>query len=122
MDYYHFMHRGYKKSVWTALIVSVAITTLVAMIGRSAVNIKGALALNEPTIVTVMTLVEPAIATGSTIASIDFLRKTEPSIAGEKPSFDYQVSTSNDDYYLVQLRWNGMDALWTIKNMEKMHR
>jgi hypothetical protein len=61
--------------VLIAVILSAMVVMFAAILGRGALNLKGALLVDEPTDVTVIAVIEPKLSDGVAISDIDFLRK-----------------------------------------------
>ena len=130
MDIEHITHRGYRLSLIIAVVLSAMVVTLASLVGRGALNLRGALVLNEPRDTTVIALVEPKLATTEKISEIDFLRK-EPVLVTEKPStsdgdpksfqYSYNVRTSDGSDYLVQLIFDNDSQEWVTRTFERLH-
>lgn len=121
MDLEHFTHRGYRTSVAVAVILSMLIVLMAAFLGRRVVNLKGSLIVAEPNDITVISLVEPKLNTGSTITNIRFLRKEEVTSVSDKPRYAYLVHTSDDENRHVQIGWNDDLMQWSIVTSEALH-
>lgn len=119
MDIEKLSHTGYRTSVMIAIVLSCIVVTLAALLGRSTLNLKGGLLLDEPTDVTVIAAVEPTLQNGVAIRSIEFLR-TKDTEKG-KPYYDYQVATSDGMHYLVRLGFNDEQGQWGLLYLEKLH-
>lgn len=120
MDIEKMTHSGYKLSVVVAVVLSSMIVTLTAFLGRGALNLKGALLLDEPTDVTVIATVEPTLPDDISIRDIDFLRK-EKRGEEEKPYYAYQVRTSDNEYHLVKIGYDESAHQWVLMNYESLH-
>lgn len=120
MDLERITHTGYKHSVVIAIVLSAMVVTLTAMLGRGALNLKGALLLDEPSDVTVIAAVEPRLDSDISIKGIDFLRK-EKRGEDEKPFYAYQVQTSDEEYHLVKLGFDTEEKMWVLVTYESLH-
>lgn len=120
MDIEHFKHRHFKPSLIVALILSIIVVIGAALLGRSTLNIKGALLLSEPRDITVIVLVEPKLPEDIHITSITFLRKEDTS-PGEKSEYTYHVQTSDESDYFARLKFDTASAQWTLARFEKLH-
>lgn len=118
MDIEHMTHTGYRTSILIAVILSCLIVVLSAALGRGTLNLKGSLLLDEPTDVTVIAVVEPRLDDGVTISDIVFLRKQDA--GAEKPTYDYQVETSDGGIYLVRLSQDPSITGWSLQNFERL--
>ncbi len=113
-------HSGYKLSVVIAIVLSLMVVTLAAVLGRGALNLKGSLLLDEPTDVTVIAAMAPKLEEQNIgIRGIDFLRR-EKRGENEKPYFAYQVKTSDDAYHLVKLGFDEEERKWVIVTYESL--
>jgi hypothetical protein len=120
MDIEKLTHSGYKVSVLTAVVLSALVVTLAALLGRGALNLKGALILDEPTDVTVIATVEPKLDKEIGIRGIDFLRKEQRG-ENEKPYYAYQVKTSDEEYHLVKIGYDSEEKKWVLVTFESLH-
>lgn len=120
MDMERLTHSGYKLSVVIAVVLSAMVVTLTALLGRGALNLKGALLLDEPSDVTVIATVEPKLSEDVGIRNIDFLRK-ENRGEDEKPFYAYQVKTSDEKYYLVKIGFDDTEKKWALVTFESLH-
>lgn len=120
MDIERLTHSGYKLSVFIAVVLSAMVVTLTALLGRGALNLKGALLLDEPSDVTVIAAVEPKLTEDISIRDIDFLRK-EKRGENEKPFYSYQVKTSDEKYHLVKLGYDEEEKKWSLVTYESLH-
>lgn len=120
MDIERLTHRGYRMSVIVAVVLSAMVVTFAALLGRGTLNLKGALALDEPTDVTVIALVEPKLMENVKISEINFLRK-EKRDGDDRPSYAYQVQTSDSNNYLVRIGFDITSATWTLTQFEYLH-
>ena len=119
MDIEKLTHTGYRTSVIIAVILSCMVVTFAALLGRGTLNLKGALLLDEPSPVTVIATVERRLDKGMTISDIHFLRTQDSH--GQKPYYDYQVTTSDKTQYLVRLAFHEETKMWTILHFESLH-
>jgi hypothetical protein len=120
MDIEKMTHTGYRLSVLIAVILSAMVVMFAAILGRGALNLKGALLVDEPTDVTVIAVVEPKLSDGVAISGIDFLRK-EKRGENEKPFYAYQVKTSDEAYYLVKIGYDEDEEQWALMVYESLH-
>lgn len=120
MDIERLTHSGYKLSVAIAIILSMMLVTLAALLGRGALNLQGSILLDKPSDVTVIATVEPKLAENISISDIDFLRE-EKRDGEEKPYYAYQVKTSDNAYYLVKLGFDEEMKRWTLIIFESLH-
>lgn len=122
MDIEHWSHKGHTVSVIIAVVLSGLLVTVAALVGRGAINIKGALLEADPTDVTVIAAVEPKLDSGVTIQGIEFLRKEDVSaVISTKPYYAYLVKTSDNVQHLVRLAWDTETKAWTLLTYEKLH-
>jgi len=119
MDLEKITHSGYRISVVTAIVLSCMVVTLASLLGRSALNLRGSLVLDEPTDVTVIALVEPQLDEDTSITSINFLRK-EDVTASEKPFYAYHVLLSDGENYLVRIGFDAEEERWVLMNYEHL--
>lgn len=116
-------HTGYKHSVAIALVLSAMVVTLTALLGRGALNLKGALLEDndgKPSDVAVIVLLEQTLADGVVISEIIPLRE-EKRGKNERPYYAYQVKTSDEEYRLVKLGFNSEEKKWTLVTNESLH-
>lgn len=117
MDIERYTHSGYRLSVLISIVLSGLVVTLVAFLGRGALNLKGELlgdGTGKPTDATVIVLVLPKLAEDVTIIGIDFLRE-------EKKSYAYQVKTSDGSFYLVKIGFDDEQKKWALTEYELLH-
>ena len=119
MDLEKITHSGYRISVVTAIVLSCMVVTLASLLGRSALNLRGSLVLDEPTDVTVIAQVEPQLDEDTSITSINFLRK-EDVTASEKPFYAYHVLLSDGENYLVRIGFDAEEERWVLMNYEHL--
>lgn len=119
MDLEKLTHSGYRVSVVTAIVLSCMVVTLASLLGRSALNLRGALVLDEPTDVTIIALVEPRLEEDTSIAGINFLRK-EDVTASSKPFYAYHVVLSDGENYLVRIGFDAEDERWILMHYEHL--
>ncbi len=123
MDIERYTHSGYKLSVLISIVLSGLVVTLVAFLGRGALNLKGELLGNgtgKPTDATVIVLVLPKLAEDMTIIDIDFLRE-EKRGEKEKPYYAYQVKTSDSSFYLIKIGFDNEQKKWALTQYELLH-
>ncbi len=120
MDIENLTHSGYKLSVLIAIILSMMVVTLAAMLGRGTLNLKSALLLDKPSYITVIAALEPKLPEHVSISAIDFLRM-EKRGEKDKPYYAYQVKTSDNEYHLVKIGYDEDLKQWTLMNYEFLH-
>ena len=121
MDLERITHSGYKLSVLIAIVLSMMVVTFAAVLGRGALNLKGALLLGEPTPVTVIAAMASRLEEQNiSISGIEFLRK-EKRGETEKPYYAYQVKTSDEKFTLVKLGFDEEERKWVIVTYESLH-
>ena len=122
MDIERITHRNYTFSVMIAIVLSVMLVVVASLVGRSALNFRGALDLHDPTDVTVIAAVEPRLQEHTSITSIEFLRKevVAPEV-NEKPYYAYLVKTSDSTEHLVRIAWEKEKRAWTLLTFEALH-
>jgi hypothetical protein len=122
MDVERITHMSYKKSMWVALVLSGLAVTLAALLGRGALNLRGALVLPEPDEVTVIAALYEAEKLEENgpivIDRIEFLREEEDD-QSDRPTYAYLVSLSNDENYLTKISWR-LDQ-WSLTTYERLH-
>jgi hypothetical protein len=113
-------HQSYRTSVVVAIVLSGMVVTLAAFLGRGTLKLKAALALDEPTDVTVIALMENKLPSDVKITSIDFLREeTDP--AGGKPTYAYHVAASDQTDFFLRLFFNKDRGEWEVTHLETLH-
>lgn len=120
MDLERITHTGYRLSVVIALILSGIVVTVAAVLGRGALNLRGALLLEEPSDVTVIALVEPKLAEDIAISDINFLRK-EDTEGSERSQYSYHMRTSDGENYLVRIGFDEEQNQWALMKYEHLH-
>ena len=120
MDLEKISHAGYRMSAIIAIVLSCMVVTFAALLGRGTLNLKGALALDAPTDVTVIALVEPKLEGSVKISAINFLRK-EKHEADARETYAYHVRTSEGSNYLVRIGFDITRAEWTLTQFERLH-
>ncbi len=113
-------HQSYRTSVVVAIVLSGMVVTLAAFLGRGTLKLKAALALDEPTDVTVIALMENKLPSDVKITSIDFLRK-EADPAGGKPTYAYHVAASDQSDFFLRLFFNKDLGEWEVTHLETLH-
>ncbi len=119
MDLERITHSGYRQSVVIAVILSGLVVTIAAILGRGALNLRGALVLDEPTDVTVIALVGPKLAKEVVITEINFLRKEEAKVS-EPRMYSYHVKTSDNANYLVRISFSEESKKWVLIKYESL--
>ncbi len=104
-----------------AVLMSITMVGLASAIGRGTLNLRGALLLDEPRDTTVIALVEPKLADKVTISGIEFLRKSPADRPSSKQMYSYNVTTSDDGFYLTQIVFSDETKQWTIAHFETLH-
>ncbi len=120
MDIEHFKHRHFRPSLIVSLILSILIVILASTLGRSTLNLKGAVTLDEPKEITVIALVEPKLQEDVHISDIRFLRREEAS-NGQKAIYAYHVQTNDGNDYFAKLKFDPSSATWTLDQFEKLY-
>ena len=119
MHFEKITHQNYRMSVMLAIVLSGMVVTLAALLGSGTLRLKAALALDEPTDLTVIALFEDNLPEGVKIQTIDFLRK-EPEYYGGKPSYAYHVATSDLSDYFLRLVFNRDTGSWELTHLEPL--
>ena len=120
MDIERLLHQnGYRQTVIAACLVSVAVVVMVAILGRGAAHLKGALTVDEPTALTVITLTEPKLESGLTVSNVTWLRTEQTS--EEKPMYAYTVTASDQSNYFMKIRFNRETGMWEAMRFERLH-
>ncbi|MSR67262.1 hypothetical protein EXS65_00320 [Candidatus Peribacteria bacterium] len=120
MDIEHFKHRHFKPSLIVSVILSILVVILASALGRSTLNLKGAVSLNEPKEITVIALVELKLKEDVHISDIRFLRK-EDAPDGQKAVYAYHVQTNDENDYLVKLKFDPSPRTWTLSEFVKLY-
>ncbi|MEQ1849251.1 MAG: hypothetical protein ABL890_01535 [Candidatus Peribacteraceae bacterium] len=119
MDIEQLTHLNYRKSMWVSVVLSGLAVCIAAILGRGAINLRGALLRDVPSPATVIAaLYDDAILTKKSdimVQNVNELRK-EDSVESEKPIYSFLVELSNGDQYLVKLGW--VDGEWTVIESE----
>jgi hypothetical protein len=98
MDIQKLTHKNYRLTVCIAIVLSGMVVTLASLLGRGALQIHGALAVEKPTELTVAILIEKY--------------KLYPLDVTELPKRDnlehrYVVKTTDDETYMVRIAPDG---------------
>lgn len=122
MDLEHILHRKHATMLVVGTVLSIAVVVVAAFLGRSALNLRGALLLPEPTDITAIAAIEPVIQSESdaTIVGITLLRKQE-NPGSPKPSYDYLIALSDDRRLLIRLVWDMQVGRWSLQHREELH-
>lgn len=122
MDIEQLTHLSYKKSLWVSIVLSGLAVGVAAILGRGAINIRGALIKEVPTDATVVAAIydDQVLNPDSKIfiEKIQELRE-EKGMEGEKSVYSYLVDFSNDEQYMMKLAWYNNE--WTIIEADRLH-
>lgn len=122
MDLEQITHRSHNTAVVLALVLSAMITVIMSFLVHASVNLKSSLLLDEPTDVTVISVVEPKLQDGVVIKRLTFLRKEDnPVLSKVKPVYSYIVALSDTSMHLTQLVWSADENRWVLEKFEKLH-
>ncbi len=122
MDIERLTHSGYKRSVAIAIVLSAMVVTFAAVLGRGAINLRGALidvSDGKPSDIAVILVVEEKLHDGIVVSQVHFLRE-EKRGEDESPYYAYQVQTSDGEYLLVKLGFNLDEKKWQLVTFESL--
>lgn len=112
MDLERLTHRGYKTSVIVATVLSAMAVTFAALLGRSVLNVRGALVdAQKPE--NDVAAIYWAEQKGEIVQSVKHLRKSENTDA-------FQVTTDTGEYFEL-LSFDKEKGMWELATFERLH-